>query len=67
MSLETGGLAPVEEEEVEKRVRVDTMSPALETELKPSAKTQLSSGSLRVVGLEGPPVLCMGGMTNVVS
>lgn len=55
------------EEEVKKPVRVDTMSPALETELKASTKTQLSSSSLRVVGLEGPPDLCMGGMTNVVS
>lgn len=52
---------------MEKPVRVDTMSPALETELKASTKTQLSSGALRVVGLEGPPDSCMGGMTSVVS
>lgn len=55
------------EEEVKKLVRVDTMSPALETELKASTETQLSSGSLRVVGLEGPPDSCMAGMINVVS
>lgn len=52
------------EKEMEKLVSVDTMSPALETELKPPAKTQLSSGALRVVGLEGPPDTCTGGITN---
>ena len=52
---------------MEKLVSVDTMSPALETELKPPTKTQLSSSALRVVGLEGPPDTCTGGMSNGVS
>ena len=65
-SLETGGLAPMEKE-MEKLVSVDTMSPALETELKPPTKTQLSSSALRVVGWEGPPDACTGGMTSGVS